>query len=182
MIKMVLGDDQLYYVSLCEDHHSIRLAITPDEDGIVTPQGLQERWKLIEEFHAKLMTTVKAFMPSSDLPQRYIPCSLCPKLHLKLDKIRADGKALRCINGKLPKDYYSDLRQYQGNIYICIYCYAVTSISDTYIDTDGAKITGKICIQSSAIVISLDTINFFTLICFLIVCIVDFTVIAQKGK
>ena len=36
---MVLGHDQLYYVSLSEDHHSIRLAITPDEDGIATITG-----------------------------------------------------------------------------------------------------------------------------------------------
>ena len=115
---MVLCDDQLYYVSLCEDHHSIRLAVTPDEDGIVTPQGLQERWKLIEEFNAKLVEIVKAFMPSSDLPQRYIPCSYCPNLHLKLDDIRADDKPLRCFPGKLPKDYYSDLRkQCQGIVF-----------------------------------------------------------------
>ena len=114
MIKMVLGHDQLYYVSLCEDHYSIRLAITPDEDGVVTPQGLQERWKLIEEFNTKLTEIVKAFMPASDLPQRYIACSLCPNLHLKLDGIRADDKPLHCAHGKLPKDYYSDLRQYQG--------------------------------------------------------------------
>ena len=129
MIKMVLGYDQLYYVSLCEDHYSIRLAITPDEGEEVTPQDLQDRWKLIEEFNAKLMKTVKAFMPSSNPPQRYIPCSLCPKLHLKLDDIRADDKPLRCINGRLSKDYYSDLRQYQGSIYTC---YAVYYISDIY--------------------------------------------------
>ena len=114
MIKMVLGDDQLYYVSMSEDHYSIRLAITPDEDGVVTPQGLQERWELIEEFNVKLMKTVQAFMPASDPPQRYIPCRLCPNLHLKLDDVRGGGKTLRCINGKLLKDYYSDLRQYQG--------------------------------------------------------------------
>ena len=114
MIKMVLGHDQLYYVSLCKEHHSIRLAVTPDDDGIVTPQGCQERWKLIEEFNAKLTEIVEAFMRASDLPQRYVSCSLCPNLHLKLDDIRADDKPLHCINGKLPKDYYSDLRQYQG--------------------------------------------------------------------
>jgi len=114
MIKLVLGRDQLYYVSLCKDHHSIRLAITPDEDGIITSQGLQERWKMIEEFNVKLIEIVKAFMPASDLPQRFIPCSLCPNLHLKLDNIRVDDKQLYCFNGKLPKDYYSDLRQYQG--------------------------------------------------------------------
>ena len=75
---MVLGHDQLYYVSLWEDHHSIRLAVTPDEDGIVSPQGLQDRWKLIEEFNAKLTEIVKAFMPASDLPQRYIPAAYVP--------------------------------------------------------------------------------------------------------
>ena len=114
MIKMVLGHDQLYYVSLCEDH-SIRLAITPDDDGIiVAPRGLQERWNLIEEFNAKLMKTVISFMPSSDLPQRYIPCSFCPNLHLKLDDIRANDKPLHCFQGRLRTDYYRDLRQYQG--------------------------------------------------------------------
>jgi len=114
VIKLVLGCDQLFYVSLCENHHSIRLAITPDEDGIITSQGLQERWKLIDQFNVKLMEIVKAFMPASTLPQRYIPCSLCPNLHLKLDDIRVNNKQLNCINGKLPKDYYSDLRQYQS--------------------------------------------------------------------
>ena len=126
---MVLGHDQLYYVSLCEEQHSIRLAITSDEDEIVSPQGLQERWKLIEEFNAKLMESVKAFMPSSHLPQRYIPCSLCPNLHLKLDEIRTNDKRLYCIKGRLPKDYYSDLRKCQG-IYTCSYCYVVTYFSD----------------------------------------------------
>ena len=112
MIKMVLGRDQLYYVSLCEDYHSIRLAIIPDDDE-VTPLGLKERWNLIEEFDTKLKKTVKAFMPASDLPQCYIPCSFCPKLHLQLNDIRANNKPLHCSQGRLPQDYYSDLRQYQ---------------------------------------------------------------------
>ena len=114
MIKLVLGRDQLYYVSLCEHHDSIRLAITPDEDGIVKPQGLQERWRLIEEFNAKLIETTKAFMPASDPPQCYVPCSQCSDLHFKLDDIRATDKPLRCFKGKLSEDYYSDIRQYQG--------------------------------------------------------------------
>ena len=115
MIKMVLGSDQLYYVSLCDHHHSIRLAITPDEDGIVTSQGLQERWKIIEYFNTKLMETIKVFHPAADLPQCYIPCCRCSNLHLRLHDLRADDKRLHCFHGKLPKDYYSDLRQYQGN-------------------------------------------------------------------
>ena len=116
---MVLGHDQVYYVSLCEKHDSIRLAITPDEDGIVKSQGLQERWKLIEDFNAKLMEITKTFMPASNLPQAFVPCSLCSDLHLKLDDIRATDKPLHCFNGKLPIDYYSDIRQYQGN-YHCL--------------------------------------------------------------
>ena len=118
MIKMVLGCDQLYYVSLCGDHHSIRLAITPDEDGIVTPQGLQERWRLIEFFNAKLIEIVKAFMPASAIPQCYVPCSTCSRLRWTIDEIRTNDKPLHCFHGKLPKDYYSDLRQYQGS-YTC---------------------------------------------------------------
>ena len=113
---MVLGRDQLYYVTLHEDHDSIRVAITPEvDDGKVTPQGVQERWKLIEYFSAKLMEFVATFMPASDPPKRYIPCSQCPKLHLNLDDIRKSNKPLRCVHGRLAEDYYSDLRQYQGN-------------------------------------------------------------------
>ena len=121
MIKMVLGHDQLYYVSLCADQQSIRLAIVPDDDGIITTKGRQERWKLIEEFNDKLMKTLKAFMPASQPPQCYIPCSLCTKLHLKLDDIRAGDKPLHCFKGKLPKDYYCDLRQYQSNYCTCVH-------------------------------------------------------------
>ena len=115
IIKLVLGTDQLYYVSLCEEHDSIRVAITPDEEGKVTSKGLEERYKLIEYFNTKLNEIVKTFMPASNLPQCYIPCCWCPNLHLKLDNIRKINKSLNCVRGKVPKDYYSDLIQRQGN-------------------------------------------------------------------
>ena len=115
MIKMVLGHDQLYYVSLSENCESIRLAITPEKDVKVNSQGIRERWELIEEFNTKLRETIKAFMPASELPRRYIPCLRCPKLHLKLDEIRAHDKPLRCSRGRLSIDYYSDLRQYKSS-------------------------------------------------------------------
>ena len=114
VIKLVLGHDQLYFVSLCEDLDSIRLAIALDEDVAVTSQGLQERWKLIEDFNTKLKETVKTFMPASDAPQRYVPCSRCSKLHLKLDDIRKSSQPLHCVRGRLAEDYYSDLRKYEG--------------------------------------------------------------------
>ena len=115
IIKLVLGHDQLYYVSLCEDYDSIRLAITPDISKTVTSRGFQERWALIEDFNIKLMETVKTFMPASDPPQRYIPCYRCPKLHLKLDDIRKGDRPLHCVHGRLDEGYYRDLRKYQGN-------------------------------------------------------------------
>ena len=115
IIKLVLGHDQLYYVSLCEDYDSIRLAITPDISKTVTSRGFQERWVLIEDFNTKLMETVKTFMPASDPPQRYIPCYHCPKLHLKLDDIRKGDRPLHCVHGRLDEGYYRDLRKYQGN-------------------------------------------------------------------
>ena len=142
----MLGRDQLYYVSLCEDHDSIRLAITPDEDGKVKPQSLQERWRLIEDFNAKLIETTKTYMPASELPLRYVPCSQCTDLHLRLDDIRATDKPLRCSEGKLPDDYYSDLRQYHGKAYInaCMYLAIIHLCSSLY-----HLLTMTICISYS---------------------------------
>ena len=141
---MVLGDDHLYYVSLCEDQYSIRLAITPDTDCTVTSQGLKERWQLIEEFSAKLIKIVKAFMPASDLPQSYIPCSLCSSLHLKLIDIRANDKALHCINGRLPKDYYSDLRHCQGNTFPYLYSDLHFHVTLDTCEGNGVEVTGMV--------------------------------------
>ena len=145
MIKMVLGDDQLYYVSLCEDQHTIRLAITPDEDGIVSPKGRQERWELVEYFDTKLQEAVEAFMPAASIPRRYIPCSLCSQLHLKLDDARANNRPLHCINGKLPKDYYSDLRQYQGSSCTCTYLLNISYLSCLdFHESDKTEIYGTV--------------------------------------
>ena len=114
MIKLVLGIDQYYYVSLSDEKDSIRLAFTPDEYGVVSAEGLQNRWNLIEFFSTKLKEATATFMPASTPPECYIPCSLCPKLHLKLDEIRANQMPLCCSRGKLARDYYQSLRQYPG--------------------------------------------------------------------
>ena len=114
MIKLVLGIDQYYYVSLSGGKDSIRLAITPDEDGVVSAVGLQNRWNLVEFFSDKLKETTETFMPASAPPECYIPCNLCPKLHLKLDEFRANQLPLHCSKGKLALGYYQSLRQYPG--------------------------------------------------------------------
>ncbi|XP_065894341.1 uncharacterized protein [Dysidea avara] len=112
VIKLVLGIDQYYYVTLSDENDSIRLAITPDEDGVVSIAGLQNRWNLIEFFSAKLREITTTFMPASAPPECYIPCSLCPNLHIRLDEIRANEMPLRCSRGRLTSDYYKSLRQY----------------------------------------------------------------------
>ena len=114
MIKLVLGSDQYYYVSLSDEKDGIRLAISPDEDGVVSIAGLQNRWDLIEFFSTKLKEITATFMPASAPPECYIPCSKCPHLHLKLDDIRINEMQLRCSRGKLPPDYYKCLRQKPG--------------------------------------------------------------------
>jgi len=114
MIKLVLGIDQYYYVSLSDEKDSIRLAITPDEDGFVGAEGLQNRWNLVEFCRDKLKEITTTFMPASAPPECYIPCSLCPKLHLKLDDVRATHLQLRCCKGKMARDYYQCLRQHPG--------------------------------------------------------------------
>ena len=114
VIKLVLGIDQYYYVTLSDENDSIRLAITPDEDGVVSIAGLQNRWNLIEFFSAKLREITTTFMPASAPPECYIPCSLCPNLHIRLDEIRANEMPLRCSRGRLTSDYYKSLRQYPG--------------------------------------------------------------------
>ena len=43
MIKLVLGSDQYYYVTLSDENDSIRIAISPDEDGVVSIAGLSCR-------------------------------------------------------------------------------------------------------------------------------------------
>ena len=114
MIKLVLGIDQYYYVSLSDEKDSIRLAITPDEDGVVGAEGKQNRWNLVEFCRDKLKEITTTFMPASAPPECYIPCSLCLNLHLKLDEIRATQLPLRCSRGKLARDYYQSLRQRPG--------------------------------------------------------------------
>jgi len=118
MIKLVLGIDQYYYVSLSDEKDCIRLAITPDESNVVSITGLQNRWNLVEFFNAKLQKITATFMPASSRPECYIPCNLCPKLHLKLDEIRANQNPLCCFRGRLAPDYYQDLRQYPGKLFV----------------------------------------------------------------
>ena len=114
---MVLGDDQYYYISLCEDQDSVCLIMTPDENSIITDAGYEEQRELIKFFQYTLVSIVKSFSKISEeiqLPIAHVPCPQCDKLHIPLDVVLSTRKrSLRCKT-KIPLGYYSDLAE-KGN-------------------------------------------------------------------
>ena len=114
---MVLGDDQYYYISLCEDQDSVCLIMTPDEDGIIRDAGYEERKELMKFFQSTLVNIVKSLSKTLEeiqLPVAHVPCPQCDKLHIKLDMVLSTRKrSLRCKT-KLPLGYYLDLAE-KGN-------------------------------------------------------------------
>ena len=109
---MVLGDDQYYYISLCEDQDSICLIMVSDESAESgNDTGFEERRKLVHDFEKALINIVKSLSKSPEeiqLPTAYIPCPRCNELHLLLEFV-CSKRALRCRT-KLPLGYYSDLK------------------------------------------------------------------------
>ena len=114
---MVLGDNQYYYVSLCEEQDSICLIITPDESGVITTIDLEERKQLVNFFGVTLVKIVKSLSKMSEeikLPVAHVPCPHCNELHIELEVVCATKKRpLRCKT-KIPLNYYSDLAE-RGN-------------------------------------------------------------------
>ena len=114
---MVLGDDQYYYISLREDQESVCLIMTPDENGIITDAGYDERRELMKFFQETLVNIVKSLSKISEgiqLPIAHVPCPQCDKLHFQLDMVLSTRKrSLRCKT-KIPLGYYSDLAE-KGN-------------------------------------------------------------------
>jgi len=112
--KLVLEEDQFYYVILHKRKESICLVFSSDEGETVTDHGVIERLKLFEEFYEKLICTLKAVAKSLKNPIPYIPCPQCADLHFNLNVIRGTSKrALRCKK-KIPLEYYSDFREATG--------------------------------------------------------------------
>ena len=112
---MVLGDDQYYYISLCEDQDSICLIMTLDETGVTKDAYLEERRELLNFFHVTLKNIVRSLSKMSEeeikLPIAYVPCPQCSNLHFSLDIVsNAKKRALRCKT-KLRFGYYSDLAE-----------------------------------------------------------------------
>ena len=117
--KMVLGDNQYYYISLREDQDSICLIMTSDENMIIEDTELEERRELVKYCHETLHKIVNSLSKKPDEicePTAYVPCPQCDKLHFRLDFVcSAKKRALRCKT-KLPFGYYSDLAE-KGMVY-----------------------------------------------------------------
>ena len=105
-IGLQLGANQKYYISRCEEKHSIQLKITVV--GYDLP-SVQERKELIDNISQMLDNIMKLFMPAvHSRPAVLLPCPLCPTLHITQDEV-CSGNTIYCSNASddvVPPEYY----------------------------------------------------------------------------
>ena len=103
-----LGRHQKYYISQCEEKHSIQLTITVKGDD---RRSVEERRELIDNVTQLLDDIMKVFMREVKKPTLMVPCPLCPILHITLSEV-STGHTVFCPqsdDAPLPLDYYADL-------------------------------------------------------------------------
>ena len=103
-----LGSHQKYYISHCEEKKSIRLTITTVGGDV---DSVKERRELIDDVTSLLGDVMKVFMPAAKRPILFVPCPLCPTLHVLLSDV-CSGDTIFCPHSNdtsLPTGYYSDL-------------------------------------------------------------------------
>ena len=103
-----LGSHQKYYISHCEEKKSVQLTTTTIGDDV---DSVQERRKLIDDVTRLLDDVMKVFMPAAKRPIPFVPCPLCPSLHVLLSDVYS-GDTIFCPHSNdtaLPTGYYSDL-------------------------------------------------------------------------
>ena len=107
-VGLQLGSHQKYYISHCEEKKSIQLTITTVGDDV---DSVQERRELIDDVTRLLDDVMKVFMPAAKRPTLFVPCPLCPTLHVLLSDV-CSGDTIFCPHSNdttLPTGYYSDL-------------------------------------------------------------------------
>ena len=116
LIKLILGDDQIYYIGLGDKHESIIVSIAPeDKDVPMNTVSFQERWDLINFIRTSLSELVGVFMKASHPPEPYMPCTRCYEPHITLDDVVSSKKILHCHDStKLTMEYYDGLRLCKG--------------------------------------------------------------------
>ena len=106
-VGLQLGLHQKYYISRCEEKQSIQLTITVSGNDAKCIQG---RAELIDDVAKLLNDIMKVFMPAAKRPVLFVPCPLCPNLHITLKQVY-DGKSAFCpfSNDDCIRNHYNDL-------------------------------------------------------------------------
>ena len=107
-VGLQLGSHQKYYISRCEEKHSIRLTITVVGDDVTS---VQERKELIDDVTELLDDIMNVFLPAAKRPTPFVPCSYCPKLHIPLNEVRSGNTIFCpvCNDAELAGGYYGEL-------------------------------------------------------------------------
>ena len=107
-VGLQLGLHQKYYISRCQEKQSIQLTITVSGNNA---KCVKERAELIGNVTKLLTDIMKVFMPAAERPVLFVPCPLCPILHITLKQVY-EGYTVFCpLSGddSIPHGYYSDL-------------------------------------------------------------------------
>ena len=104
---MVLGRDQYYSVSVCEEKDSVQLSFILLSGG---HHSAKQRIEFLKYFQHKLEMVMEDFMPASTKPVACIPCCFCDKLHVEL-QLLIGGHQQHCatVEKPLPDEHYLDL-------------------------------------------------------------------------
>ena len=107
-VALKLGTHQKYYISHCEEKHSIQLTITVAGNDV---PSIQERRELIDDVNKMLNNVMKGFMPAAVQPVLFVPCPRCPNLHITFSEVCAGGISYCCTFEEdiALRDHYHDL-------------------------------------------------------------------------
>lgn len=109
---MVLGRDQYFSISLCEQQYSIRLSF------ILLPgaqHSADRRIELLQYFQCKLEMVMEDFMKASTKPVAYIPCCFCDELHVEFQRLlEREQQHCASVGKPLPDEHYRDLITDEG--------------------------------------------------------------------
>ena len=124
-LKMVLGEGQCYFVSLCEKLYSIQLTFLLHGKN----HSAQQRQELFHYIQYKIELFMDEFMQACTKPKAFIPCYYknCTILHVDLELLcNKEHQYCPIQDESIPDDYYCDLFPDHGMCtfnYYFYYCY-----------------------------------------------------------
>ena len=134
-VALELADNQIYYISQCENYQSIKLTITvvgydtksalEGVELINDTKSAQERKELIDDVSQLLDDIMKLFMPAiKERPTIRFHCPLCTIFHITKKDV-CSGRAICCASRPkvvyVPPKYYNNLLPTKpGNLYVTV--------------------------------------------------------------